>query len=163
PGLAGRKVDLLCTQEAPDILHIDVAQFGCDQRTAPAAVPGRRHRSVEYRQNALVGLHRVFGFGAAVAGLVQPGQAVARIALPHRRPRRSRSSPPRHFEAVPVVQPTSRPIARLAMPSAASSTICARWRIRYSVLVDRAKLKSSARSSSVNLIGVASGMPFMHL
>src|SRR5262249_37753690 len=140
---------LLCTQEAPDILHIDVAQFGCDQRTAPAAVPGR-HRSVEYRQNALVGLHRVFGFGAAVAGLVQPGQAVARIAPP---PLRGRSG---------GAQPPSRPIARLAMPSAASSTICARWRIRYSVLVDRAKLKSSVRSSSVNLIGVASGMPFMH-
>jgi len=48
------------------------------------------------------------------------------------------------------------------MPSAASSTIPARWRIRYSVFVDRAKLKSSARSSSVNLIGVASEMPFMH-
>src|SRR5262249_25244592 len=148
PGLAGRKVDLLCTQEAPDILHIDVAQFGCDQRTAPAAVSGR-HRSVEYRQNALVGLHPVFGFGAAVAGLVQPGQVVARIAPP---PLRGRSGGATNIAADRAA----------GHASAASSTIRARWRIRYSVLVDRAKLKSSARSSSVNLIGVAAGIPFMH-
>ena len=32
----------------------------------------------------------------------------------------------RHFEAVPVVQPTLRPIARVAMPSAAKTTIRAR-------------------------------------
>jgi uncharacterized protein YndB with AHSA1/START domain len=72
---------------------------------------------------------------------------------PHRRRHRRRRAlttqnmAARGGPAVPVVQPTSRPIARLAMPSAASSTIRARWRIRYCVLVDRAKLKSSARSS----------------
>jgi hypothetical protein len=60
------------------------------------------------------------------------------------------------------VQPTSRPIARLAMPAAANSTIRARCRSRYSVLVERAKPSSSARSSSVNLIEVASGMPLMY-
>ena len=64
----------------------------------------------------------------------------------------------RYFEAVPVVQPTSRPIARLARSSAANSTIRARWRIRYSVLVERTKLSSSTRSSSVKMIQVASGI-----
>ena len=44
---------------------------------------------------------------------------------------------------------TVRPIARLAMPSAASSTIRARCRSRYSVLLERAKPSSSARSSVV--------------
>lgn len=58
-----------------------------------------------------------------------------------------------------MVQPTSRPIARLAMPFAAKSTICARWRSRYSVLVERAKPLSLARSASVNLIAVASMIP----
>src|SRR5262249_23644094 len=40
PGLAGRKVDLLCTQEAPDILHIEslssAAINGPLQRSCPA-------------------------------------------------------------------------------------------------------------------------------
>ena len=53
-------------------------------------------------------------------------------------------------------------VARLATPSAAPSTIRARWRSRYSVLVERANASSSLRSTSVSMIGVASGMPFMH-
>jgi hypothetical protein len=60
------------------------------------------------------------------------------------------------------VQPTSRPIARVAKPAAESSTILARCRSRCSVFVERAKPLSSARSSFVNVIGVAAGMPFMH-
>ena len=40
--------------------------------------------------------------------------------------------------------------------------IRARCRSRCSVFVERAKPSSSARSSSVNMIGVASGMLFMH-
>ena len=61
----------------------------------------------------------------------------------------------RHFDAVPVVQPSARPIARVGAPSAAINTICAFMRVRCSVLVARAKPSSSARSSSVNVIGVA--------
>mgnify|MGYP000860336623 CR=1 FL=1 len=48
------------------------------------------------------------------------------------------------------------------LSSAASSTIRARWRSRYSVLVERAKPSSSARPASVNTIGVASEMPLIH-
>src|SRR5215208_6247452 len=40
--------------------------------------------------------------------------------------------------------------------------LAARWRIRCSVFVKRAKPSSSARSSFVSVIGVASGMPLMH-
>src|SRR2546422_843733 len=69
------------------------------------------------------------GGGANKGGTLQKKAGVGATRGP-------RAAPPRHFEAVPVVQPTSRPIARLAMPSAASSTIRARWRIRYSVFVD---------------------------
>ena len=68
----------------------------------------------------------------------------------------------RHFDAVPVVHPTVRPIDRLATPSAANSTIRARCRSRCSVLVERAKPSSSARSFAVRMITVASGMPLMH-
>jgi hypothetical protein len=64
--------------------------------------------------------------------------------------------------AVPVVQPTARATARVAVPSAASNTIRALCRSRYAVFIERAKPSSSARSASVNTIGVASGMPRMH-
>ena len=40
---------------------------------------------------------------------------------------------------MPVEHPTVRPIARLAMPPAANSTIRARCRSRCSVFVERAK------------------------
>jgi hypothetical protein len=53
-------------------------------------------------------------------------------------------------------------MARVAKPSADKSTIRARCRSLYSVLVERARLSSSARSSLVNTIVVASGMLFMH-
>src|SRR5262249_34980240 len=140
-----------------------------------------------------------FGFGAAVAGLVQPGQAVARIAPP---PLRGRSGGATNFAADRAaghairrqqhdLRSLAHPIFRLipncgeldsSWPTSALER-CAhisldhctflqwmsRWNsrrmsqgLRVLVLVDRAKLKSSVRSSSVNLIGVASGMPFMH-
>ena len=48
-------------------------------------------------------------------------------------------------------------MARVAAPSAANNTIRALKRVRCSVLVERAKASSSARSSIVNMIGVAEG------
>src|SRR5258705_12147306 len=38
PGFAGGKVDIVLTQEAPDILNINVAQRLGQQRTRPAAI-----------------------------------------------------------------------------------------------------------------------------
>jgi hypothetical protein len=64
--------------------------------------------------------------------------------------------------AVPVVQPTARPMARVAKPSADKSTIRARCPSRCSVFVERAKPSSSVRSSFVNVMAVAPGMLFMH-
>ncbi len=58
----------------------------------------------------------------------------------------------------------SRPhgLSRVAKPAAESSTILARCRSQCSVFVERAKPSGSARSSFVNVIGVAAEMPFMH-
>jgi hypothetical protein len=103
---------LLLPQEAPDVLHVDVAKARGDQRSAPARVT-RRHRSIENRQGALAGRSRVLRLRAPVT---------------------------------------------VAIPTAANSTIRARWRNRCSVLVERAKPSSFARSSPVSTIGVASGM-----
>jgi hypothetical protein len=52
-----------------------------DQRRGPAAMTGWR-RAVENRQNAPAGLGGVFGHRTAIAGFVQPGKPVGRIANP---------------------------------------------------------------------------------
>ena len=106
-------------------------------------------RLIQQRQDALVRLGPVLRLSAAIAGLIKTRKPLLGVAHPP-------------LLAVPVVQPTARPIARVFTPFAASSTIRARWRIRCSVFVERAKPSSSARSSFVSLIGVASGMPLMH-
>ena len=130
------KIDLLGAQEAPDILHIDVAERRRHQRTRPARI-ARGRRPIQQRQNALVRLRRVLRLRAAIAGLVETGKPLRGVAHPPFRGRSGRAA-------------DRRPIARLATPSAAISTIRARWRIRCSVLVERAKPSSSARSSSVS-------------
>jgi hypothetical protein len=58
-------------------------------------------------------------------------------------------------------QPSSRAIARLAIPAAASSTIRARSTTRCSVLRERTQPSSVVRSAVVRTIGVAFhlGMP----
>ena len=56
-----------------------------------------------------------------------------------------------------MVQPTSRAIARVAAPPAASNTIRAFRRVRCSLFPERAKPSSSTRSSLVKIIAVASG------
>jgi hypothetical protein len=71
--------------------------------------------------------------------------------------KRSRAQRTRHFDVVPVVHPTIRPISRVGIPSAVASTICARMRIRTSDLVERTNTSSSARSSDVSTIAVARG------
>ena len=115
---------------------------------SPTRVP-RRNRPIQHGQDALIRLGRVFRFRSAIAGLIKAGPSIGGVA----------HSP---FRRRAGVQPTARPIARLATPSAATSTIRARWRSRYSVLVERANASSSVRSASVSMIGVASGMPCMH-
>ena len=69
----------------------------------------------------------------------------------------------RHLDAALVVQPTSRAIALVATPAAASNTICALKRVRCSVFVERTRLSSSARSAFVRIIGVASELLLMQL
>jgi len=102
-------------------------------------------RRIEQRKNAAIRLTVIFGFGAARANFRKTGKPILRIAHPAFRP-------------VSVVQPSARSIAHVAAPSAAMSTICAFRRMRCSVFVERAKASSSARSKSVKVIAVASGM-----
>lgn len=49
PGLAGRKVDIMLAQEAPDILNINVAQGLGQQRAGPPGIAVRR-RLIQKRQ-----------------------------------------------------------------------------------------------------------------
>ena len=77
PGLAPGEVDLLGAQEAPDILHVDVAQRGCNQRPGPARKPGRR-RALQNRQDAASRLGRCIWAQARARLVDQTGQALPR-------------------------------------------------------------------------------------
>ena len=68
---------------------------------------------------------------------------------------RCRANRNRHLLTTPRAQPSSRAIARLPVPAAASNTTRARSTRRCSVVPERAQLSSLRRSSAVNMIGVA--------
>lgn len=51
PAFARGKVDLVCPEHAPDVLHIDIAEGFGDQRSGPPSVTVRRPQ-VENTQNA---------------------------------------------------------------------------------------------------------------
>jgi hypothetical protein len=70
--------------------------------------------------------------------------------------RRSLANRTRHLLTVRWVTPRSRAIARLACPAAASSTTVARSTKRRSLLGARTQPSSTACSSAVKAIGVAS-------
>lgn len=53
PGFTSRKIDLLRTQEAPDILHVDIAESLGQQRSGPARIALRR-RTIEELEDALI-------------------------------------------------------------------------------------------------------------
>src|SRR5277367_3589761 len=81
PRFARGQIDLLLPQEAPDVLHVDIAQARGNQRSAPAPVT-RRHRGIKDRQDAFAGRRRVLGLRAPVAGLAQPSEPRRGIAHP---------------------------------------------------------------------------------
>src|ERR1043165_1471431 len=58
PGFAPGKVDLSRTQEAPDMLDIDITQCGSQQRPGPAGIAFGRHL-IQQRQDAFVRLRRI--------------------------------------------------------------------------------------------------------
>jgi hypothetical protein len=68
--LAGGKIDLVSPQEAPDILHSNVAEGRGDQRPGPARIAGGNWL-IERRQNALVVGFRIFWIIAALARFVE--------------------------------------------------------------------------------------------
>jgi hypothetical protein len=146
PTLARGQIDLLCPEHTPDLPHIDIADGFGGQRPSPPPVTVRRQQ-VENTQNAPPRLGCVFG-------------VLPRLAVSSRPANRCSAYRTRHFDAVPVVQPALRPIARVDIPAAASSTIRARWRKRCSVFPERTKPSSSTRSASV-MIGLASRMRFI--
>ena len=80
PGLAPGEVDLLCPQDAPDLLLVHIAEFSRQQRPGPAPIALGR-RPVQQRQDAPRGrLAAVFAFRATARTLLQPGKAFPRIA-----------------------------------------------------------------------------------
>jgi hypothetical protein len=91
PGLATGQIDLLGTQEAPDILLVDIVQRTRQQRCAPVGISCRRWL-IEHGEDALLLCGAVFGLRAAVASLVEACQAVAGVAHSPLR-RRSRGAP----------------------------------------------------------------------
>ena len=79
PGLAPGEVDLLPAQEAPDILHIDIAERRSQQRPRPAGI-ARRRRLIQQRQDAFARCRCVLRLSAPVTGLVEARKSLLGIA-----------------------------------------------------------------------------------
>jgi hypothetical protein len=79
PRLLSVQIDPLVTQEAPDLLFVNVAKLGRDQRPHPACEP-RRRRTFQDRQDAAAGLGGVLRLRSGTRLVGQPGQALAGIA-----------------------------------------------------------------------------------
>ena len=94
PALAGGKINLVSAQEAPDILHPDVAEGRGDQRPGPARIAGGNWL-IERRQNTLVVGLRIFWIIAALAGFVEAAKPALGVAHPpfRRCPRRAANRP----------------------------------------------------------------------
>src|SRR5260370_7182917 len=104
PRFASGEVDLLGTQEAADILDIDIAERRGQERPRPTAISLRR-RLIQQHQNAPAGLRRVLRLGTSVTSLVETGEpsvAITHTPLPSRAPRAPTppSHPPPHHAAV---------------------------------------------------------------
>ena len=93
PALACRQIDFVRVQDAPDLLHIDVAKRCGDQRAGPAGEPGRRCQ-IEYTQNPPRRVGRLLGRFAPVTRLVDPGKPVFGVAHPPLRRRTCRAPDP---------------------------------------------------------------------
>ena len=126
------QIDLLIAQEAPDILHIDIAKLLRQKRAGPAR-KALRQRLVEQRQNPLVRLLRVDRLFAQAKACPEDLQAV--IGKRRRQWLTSRGS-----------TPTSLAIDRVLRPAAARSTIRARFKSRCIVTGDRQRASSTSRS-----------------
>jgi hypothetical protein len=81
PGFAGGKVDIVLTQEAPDILNINVAQCLGQQRTRPAAIALRRW-FIQKRQYPFVRRLAVDRLLAPTRTILQPTKAMLGKAPP---------------------------------------------------------------------------------
>ena len=84
PALAGGKTNLVSPQEAPDILHPDLAEGRGDQRPGPARIAGGNWL-IERRQNALVVGLRIFWIVAALAGFPEAAKPTLSVARPYAR------------------------------------------------------------------------------
>jgi hypothetical protein len=85
-GFAPGKVDLLRTQEAPDILDLDIAQRSSQQWPRPAGITLGRHL-IQQRQDAFVRLRRILRLGAPIARFVETRKPLLGIADPPLRDR----------------------------------------------------------------------------
>src|SRR5260370_33594977 len=78
PRFASGEVDLLGTQEAPDILDIDIAERRGQAPPRPTAISLRR-RLIQHHQNAPAGPRRVLRLGPYVTRLLDDSYASAAI------------------------------------------------------------------------------------
>ena len=80
PG-SGRKVDVVLTQEPPNILNVNVFQCLRQQRAGPASV-ARRRRLIQKRQNALIRRLTVDPWLGRARPIVQSGKPLIRKSVP---------------------------------------------------------------------------------
>ena len=113
PKFAPGEVDLLRAQQAPDMLDIDIAERGRQQRPCPAGIALGR-RLIQQRQDALVRLCRVLRLSAPLARFVEARKPLPGVANPPLRRRagctsnRSSNRPARN--AVRCQQHDPRPL-----------------------------------------------------
>jgi hypothetical protein len=125
-------------------LLVHVTKRAGDQHGRPIGI-ARGRLLIEQRQNPLTGFGSILGRRATVSGLAEASEPILGMTHPPFRRRAGRAA-------------DLARIARVEVPPAAIKTILALKRVRCSVFVERTKLASSARSSDVKIIGVASGM-----
>jgi hypothetical protein len=146
--LTALQIDLVGAQEAPDVLFVDVAERTGQQRCSPVGI-ARWRGLIEHDQNPLLIRPAIFGCGAAVAGLIEARKTIARVAHP---PFRRRSGRGANEPADLAGRGASRRPKARSEPGRA---------FRAWLLVERSSASSTARSSSVRVIAVASGIAFI--
>ena len=144
PGFAPREVDLLGTQDAPDLLSCTSPNSAAISLPVQRANPAGGGRSNTARIRLPVS---ALYFGT------EPGRGLStRPASP------SRLNRPRHRLTVRGIVSTARAIDRVERPSAANKMIRARKTSRCSVVGARTRASSTARSSGVNRTSAALGI-----
>ena len=131
-----------------EILHIHISEPLSQQRSRPTSRTLGRWL-IRRRQDAFARLRRVLRLSAPIARLIETREPLSRHSA--------------HATSIPCRSYSQPCVQSLGSPCPPPGrTMRDRCRSRCSVFVERAKPSSSARSSVVRIIGLASGMPLMH-